>query len=257
MDHGNAAAKDGERPIFQLKFSGDMGDAGGNPAMDLGEDLLAHAPGICYGLLADQCPNPLDPTYKDRLYSMEIEPRHVAAASGIVVCRPWVKAAAFAGGAANLLAIGRAGNRLRQNRPASLHRQQRPGVQLALWPDALHGGGGLVLHSRTVQAFPLQQRILRDGRWDLQKDAVGDDLGGQTLGIVGLGRSGAELARLIAPFQMRLMAFSPHAEPAEARRLGVTLVDSLDGLLRESDYASLHCRLTERTRGMLGRGNWG
>jgi phosphoglycerate dehydrogenase-like enzyme len=100
--------------------------------------------------------------------------------------------------------------------------------------------------------FPLQQRIVREYRWDLQKDALGDDLAGQTLGIVGLGQTGMELARLIAPFGMNLIAFSPHAEAAKAMEFRVTLVGCLDELLRRSDYVSLHGRLTERTRRLIG-----
>jgi phosphoglycerate dehydrogenase-like enzyme len=60
-----------------------------------------------------------------------------------------------------------------------------------------------------------------------------------------------ELARLVAPFHMNLLAYSPSADPLQAEALGVELVD-LDTLLRSSDFVSLHCRLEARTRGMLG-----
>ena len=72
---------------------------------------------------------------------------------------------------------------------------------------------------------------------------MGDDLPGQTLGIVGLGRSGRELARLVAPFGMKILAYSPCADRAVVAELGVTLVTTLDELLCEADYVSLHCRL--------------
>ena len=81
---------------------------------------------------------------------------------------------------------------------------------------------------------------------------MGDDLPGMTLGIVGLGCTGRELARLVQPFAMRVIFFSPHADPAEARRLNVELVETLDELLYRSDFVSLHNRLTPRTRGMMG-----
>jgi len=100
--------------------------------------------------------------------------------------------------------------------------------------------------------FPKQQRIVREHRWDLQMEAVGDDLAGMTLGIVGLGKTGLELARLIAPFKMRIIAFSQHADPAKAKELNIELRGSLDEVLRESDYVSLHGRLDNRTRGMIG-----
>jgi len=71
------------------------------------------------------------------------------------------------------------------------------------------------------------------------------------LGIVGLGHSGRELVRLAAPFAMRVLAFSPHADVIPAREMGVKLV-TLDEVLRESDFLSLHCRLTSQTRRMIG-----
>jgi phosphoglycerate dehydrogenase-like enzyme len=59
------------------------------------------------------------------------------------------------------------------------------------------------------------------------------------------------LVRLVAPFEMRVIAHSPHADPAVARELGVEL-SSLDEVLRRSDFVSLHCRLTDATRRMIG-----
>jgi phosphoglycerate dehydrogenase-like enzyme len=80
---------------------------------------------------------------------------------------------------------------------------------------------------------------------------MGSELQGRTLGIVGLGHSGRELVRLAAPFAMRVLACSPSADPVEADRLGVRLT-SLDEVLREADFLSLHCRLTPQTRGLIG-----
>jgi phosphoglycerate dehydrogenase-like enzyme len=102
-----------------------------------------------------------------------------------------------------------------------------------------------------AKKLPQQEDLVRTGRWDRQAEVLGDDLIGKTLGIVGLGKTGAELARLVAPFHMNLLAYSPSADPLQAEALGVRLVD-LDGLLRTSDVVSLHCRLEDRTRGMLG-----
>ena len=80
---------------------------------------------------------------------------------------------------------------------------------------------------------------------------LGGELQKKTLGIIGLGHSGRELARLVAPFEMRVLAYSPHADPLEADALGVVLT-ALDQLLAESDFVSLHCRLTPETRGLIG-----
>jgi len=102
-----------------------------------------------------------------------------------------------------------------------------------------------------AKRLPAQERMTRAGRWDLQASVMGGELQGRTLGIIGLGHSGRELVRLVAPFAMRLLAYSPHADPAQAAALGVRLA-SLAELLREADFVSLHCRLSDETRGLLG-----
>jgi phosphoglycerate dehydrogenase-like enzyme len=103
-----------------------------------------------------------------------------------------------------------------------------------------------------AKKLPQQENLVRTGRWDRQAEFLGDDLIGKTLGIIGLGKTGAELARLVAPFHMNLLAYSPSADPLHAEALGVELVE-LDVLLRTTDFVSLHCRLEDRTRGMLGQ----
>jgi phosphoglycerate dehydrogenase-like enzyme len=105
----------------------------------------------------------------------------------------------------------------------------------------------LALAKKLVQ----QQELVRTVRWDRQPELMGDDLIGKTLGIIGLGRTGAELARLVAPFHMQLLSYSPNADRLQAEALGVSLV-KLDTLLQASDFVSLHCRLEDRTSGMLG-----
>lgn len=237
---------------FTIKFTGDLSDSDGKPNSDLAWDLLAAAPGIRYGFLDDQQPRPNDPRYQDRLYSMEITPRHVAEANGIVICRPWVKASAFANGAERLVAIGRAGIGYDK---IDLKACTANDVVVFNSPHGLThttASAALIFILTLSRRFFLQERIVREYRWDLQKDALGDDLAGQTLGIVGFGHTGQELARLIAPFRIRIIAFSPHADPAKAGAMGVTLVGSLDELLRQSDYVSLHGRLTPQTHRMIG-----
>jgi D-3-phosphoglycerate dehydrogenase len=71
---------------------------------------------------------------------------------------------------------------------------------------------------------------------------------GKTLGIIGLGAIGQQLARIAAGIGMRVIAWTMHPNPA----LGFTLVP-LDELLRTSDVVSLHLRLSDQTRGFLGR----
>lgn len=237
---------------FVLNFTGDFSDSTGKPVSDLAWDLLDHEPHIRRGFLADQQPTPDDPTYQDLLYSMQIKPHHVASSSGIVICRPWVKASAFAAGAASLVAIGRAGIGYDKIDLAACTANDVVVFNSPYGLTHSTASAALFFILGLSKRFFLQERIIREYRWDLQNDALGDDLAGQTVGIIGLGKTGLELARLIAPFSMRIIAYSPHADPEKAKQFAVTLVGDLDQILGESDYVSLHCRLSEQTRGMLG-----
>jgi phosphoglycerate dehydrogenase-like enzyme len=85
------------------------------------------------------------------------------------------------------------------------------------------------------------------GEW---KGAWGNDVFGKTLGIVGCGRIGQAMARRATGFSMRLLAYDIRPDPA-AEKLGVRFV-SLDELLSQSDFVSLHAALTPENRGLLG-----
>jgi glyoxylate reductase len=88
----------------------------------------------------------------------------------------------------------------------------------------------------------LRQRVWK-GEW-------GPDATAKTLGIVGCGRIGQAVARRATGFGMRVLGFDPAPSPA-AEKLGVKFV-SLDELLAQSDYVTLHSALTPATRGMIG-----
>ena len=239
-------------PMFKLFFTGDYLDAEGKVKVgDIGLNEMAATGFIETSFLKDQQPAPGDDTYWDRLYSLEITPQHVAQANGIVIFRPWVKASAFLNGAENLVVLARAGAGYDKiDIPACTAND----VVVFNAPDTL-------THSTASAAFTLllalakkllqQQMLVQTARWDRQTEFMGDDLIGKTLGIIGFGRSGAELARLVAPFHMHILSYSPNADPLQAEALGVQLV-SLATLLGSSDFVSLHCRLENRTRGILG-----
>lgn len=91
---------------------------------------------------------------------------------------------------------------------------------------------------------------VKGGRWE--KGALaGHELGGKTLGLVGLGRIGREVAQRAAAFAMRVVAFDPFVTNAAADAMGVTLM-TLPRLLASADYVSLHLPLTEKTQSMIG-----
>lgn len=238
---------------FQLRYTGDyLAPDGALAIPDIGLDLYAPHPSIKVDFLRRQSPQPGDASYQDRLYSLEIAAEDVAEADGIVIFRPWVKASAFAKGAERLTVIGRAGAGYDKIDLAACTAND---VAVFNAPDTLThatASSAFILMLALAKRLPEQQAMVRDGRWDLQPQTMGRDLPGKTLGIVGLGASGRELARLAAPWRMRILAFSPRANPEEAAKLGVTLVPTIDDIFREADFVSLHNRLDASTRGSIG-----
>jgi phosphoglycerate dehydrogenase-like enzyme len=98
-----------------------------------------------------------------------------------------------------------------------------------------------------------KDRLARDARWRERSQYMGCELRDRTLGIIGLGRIAGKLVELLAGWGMRTpLAYDPLADPAVAERLGVRIVE-LDELLESGDFISLHCPLTEKTRGLIGR----
>lgn len=87
-------------------------------------------------------------------------------------------------------------------------------------------------------------RLTAEGRWGC---TVHPGIRGRTVGLVGLGRVGLAVARRCQGFSMRVLGYDDLPETEESRSLGVSRV-SLDTLLRESDFVSLHVPLTESTR---------
>ncbi|MHB1296074.1 MAG: phosphoglycerate dehydrogenase [Anaerolineae bacterium] len=91
---------------------------------------------------------------------------------------------------------------------------------------------------------------LKAGRWEKSK-LQGSEVRGKTLGLVGLGRIGSLVAAKARGLEMRVVAYDPYASPERAASGGIELL-SLDAVLAESDYISVHTPLTPQTKGMLG-----
>jgi D-3-phosphoglycerate dehydrogenase len=101
-----------------------------------------------------------------------------------------------------------------------------------------------------ARKIPQAHAHLRGGKWE-REPFLGVEVYGKTLGIVGLGRIGTEVARRAQGFQMSVVAYDPYLDTGVAERLGVERVD-LDALLRRSDFISVHVPLTKETRGLIG-----
>jgi D-3-phosphoglycerate dehydrogenase len=93
-------------------------------------------------------------------------------------------------------------------------------------------------------------RRTRGGDWR-RDDYNSSELSGQALGLVGFGRIGRRVAELARAFGMRVLVFT--RTPGKVTPDLAELAESLDALLRESDYVSLHCPLDATTRGLMSR----
>ena len=99
--------------------------------------------------------------------------------------------------------------------------------------------------------IPFANTSLHAGKWE-KKSLQGTELRGKTLGIVGLGRIGLEVARRARAFGMDVIGYDPFIAPVIARENEVTLV-AIDDIFKDSDYLTLHVGLTSQTEGLINR----
>ena len=104
--------------------------------------------------------------------------------------------------------------------------------------------------------IPAADATMRRGGWDRAK-FVGTQVTGKTLGVVGLGRIGQEVARRAAGLGMTVLGFDPFVTSARAAELGINAAASLDALLPDVDYLSVHVPLTPETRSLVGAAELG
>ena len=102
-----------------------------------------------------------------------------------------------------------------------------------------------------ARSIPRANSGMHAGKWD-KKLLQGSELRGKTLGIVGLGRIGLEVARRAKAFGMTLVGYDPFVAPVIARENSVTLVP-IDEIFSTSDYLSLHVGLTQQTEGLINK----
>jgi D-3-phosphoglycerate dehydrogenase len=151
---------------------------------------------------------------------------------------------------ADLVVVGRAGIGLDNVDVAAATRR---GVMVVNAPQsnvlsaAEHTVALLLAQARNI---PAADADLRAGNWNRSRWA-GVELHGKTLGIVGLGRVGVLVAQRALAFGMRLAAFDPYVSPDRARQLGVALVPTLEELLREADFLTVHLPKTPDTLGLV------
>ena len=105
---------------------------------------------------------------------------------------------------------------------------------------------GLIL--ALVRHIPIEHERMRNGLW---QSTVGMRLTGKTLGLIGLGNLGGQMAKVALAFGMEVLAWSQNLTAARAAECGATKVD-LPELLDRAHIVSIHLKLGERSRGLLG-----
>lgn len=99
--------------------------------------------------------------------------------------------------------------------------------------------------------IPQANEALRRGAWERSK-WEGVELAGKTIGLVGLGRVGGLVAQRAAGFGMRVIAFDPYVSAERAKEMGVDAMPSLESLLVQADFVSIHLPRTSETEDLIG-----
>lgn len=101
-----------------------------------------------------------------------------------------------------------------------------------------------------ARKVPQAHASMAEGKWD-RKQFQGTELAGKTLGVLGMGRIGTEVAKRAIAFNMRVIGYDPFLSESRAKALGIELASDLDAVYRDADYLTVHMPVTDQTRGML------
>jgi len=223
---------------FDVKLTADFFDAAGRPKYaDIGLAVLDDAAHVRRSAFAEHRP--------------EIAPEQVAGAQGVIVLTPRVTARSVSQ-ADNLLAVGRFGVGYDSVDVAAC-----TAADVVVYitagavdrPVAEATVGWMIALTHHVRS---KDRLVRTGAWDARSGFMGSELRDRTLGVIGLGGIARTVLQLLAGWGMKPpLVFDPFVDEAVAAQAGARKV-SLETLLRESDFVSIHCPLTEQTRGLIG-----
>ena len=223
---------------FRVALTGDFyNDAGETPFKDMGLAVLDALPQFDYFPLSERRP--------------VIGADQLREANAVVVLTPAVTRESVAQ-AENLLAIGRFGVGYEKVDVAACTEANVVAFITAGAVDRSVAeatvGWMIALSHHTL----VKDRLVRTGAWDTRTRYMGSEIRDRTFGAVGLGGIARETLRLLSIFGMKQpIAFDPYMTSEGAEKLGVKLV-TLDELLATADFVSLHCPLTDETRGLIG-----
>jgi phosphoglycerate dehydrogenase-like enzyme len=226
------------KPTFQVALTADFYDSkGACKYRDIGLSVLAEHPHIEQRVFKE--------------HRQQIGADQIGDAQGVMVLTPAVTAESVSK-AGNLLAMARFGVGydsvdVRACTAAdvlvtiTVGAVDRPVAEATIgWMIAL----GHNLH--------IKDKLVRTGQWDERSKHMGRELRDRTLGVIGLGGIARKTIELLRGFGMKQpLAFDPFVNEEMAAPLGVRLVN-LEELLGQADFVSIHCPLTEKTRGLIG-----
>lgn len=227
-----------QRPPFRIAQTADFYDESGEPKFaDLGLGLFDNHSNIEVSKFAEHRP--------------EITPNQLENCNGVIVLTPSVTANSFAD-CEDLLAVGRFGvgydtvdvDACTENNVLAMITAgavDRPVAEATIgWMIAL-------THHMLVK-----DKLVRTGHWNDRTQFMGCELRDRTLGVIGLGGIGRTLVTLLQGFGMKQpIVFDPFVPAEIPKELGVRSVE-LNELLSSADFVSIHCPLTEQTRGLIG-----
>lgn len=235
---GTGVAPHAKTEPFRLALTADFYESNGQLSYrDVGLDVLERDPRLAVERFDTHCG--------------EVEPAQLKGPHGVMVLTPRVTAQSLAQ-SDTLLALGRFGVGF-----------DSVDVQACTEHDVLlFIAAGAVDHS-VAEATVLwmlalshhvrvKDAIVRETRWHDRRHFMGSELRERTLGLIGCGGIGRAVLRQLSGFDMRPpLVFDPHLSSASIAELGARSV-TLDELLAQSDFVSLHCPLNESTRNLIG-----
>lgn len=231
---GTSMAIDGK---FHVALTGDFIGADGQPRYrDVGLDVLAADSQVSVSSFSE--------------HKGELQPEQIGGAHGLVVLTPRVTAQSLAD-SRDLLAIGRFGVGY-----DSVDVPACTAADVLLFiaagavdrPVAEATVGWMLALTHHIRVKDL---LMREGRWDERSRFMGCELRDRTLGVVGFGGIGRTVVKLLAGFGMNQpLVFDPYLDDKAAAELGVRKV-SLDELMAQADFVSVHCPLTAETRNLI------
>ncbi len=226
------------KPPFRLALTADFYDDQGKPRYrDIGLDLLERVPWIRVETFAS--------------HRTEIAPEQLEGCHGAIVLTPRVTAQSLSK-SKDLLALGRFGVGYDSVDVTACTAAEvllfitAGAVDYSVAEATLTWMLALTHHVRA------KDRLVREGRWDERSQFMGSELRGKTLGIIGYGGIGRAVTKLTSGFQMQPpLVFDPFLLPSSPIENAGQRV-SLERLLREADFVSIHCPLNETTRNLIG-----